>query len=297
MPLPPILIGAAALAAAAIGAAKLKWANEKVQLANERYGAARETYDGVVASLETSRTDTSAKLDELGRGRLEAVQVLGDAVAFLRTAKVKQRDLLVQMNLPIEQLDQWQSASLAAKEVLSGLAKSAMAGATTAVAAYGLVGALASAGTGTAIATLGGAAAQSATLAWLGGGALAAGGGGVALGTAVMGGLIAGPAVAVAGFVASAKAAEVENEIEREISNLQQDQAEKILVIEKLKASNARIAEVKESTIRVSKELTSLIGASDSSNDADAHRILKVACGLAKLLETRVLDGDGAKNG
>lgn len=297
MPLPPILIGAAALAAAAIGAAKLKSANEKVQLAKERYAAARGTYDGVVVSLETSRTDTSVKLDDLGRGRLEAVQVLGDAVAFLRTAKVKQRDLLVQMNLPIEQLDQWQSASLAAKEVLSGLAKSAMAGATTAVAAYGLVGALASAGTGTAIATLGGAAAQSATLAWLGGGALAAGGGGVALGTAVMGGLIAGPAVAVAGFVASAKAAEVENEIEREISNLQQDQAEKILVIEKLKASNARIAEVKESTNRVSKELTSLIGASDSSNDADAHRILKVACGLAKLLETRVLDGDEAKHG
>jgi hypothetical protein len=297
MPLPPILLGIAALAVGAIGASKLVAAKDQVEAAKERYGKARTSYDDVVGALETARAETSAGLDDLGKCRLQALQVLGDAVKFLRTAKVKERDLLVQMNLPIEQLDQWQSASVAAQEVLSGIAKAGAAGAATAAGAYALVGALASAGTGTAIATLGGAAAQSATLAWLGGGAIAAGGGGVAVGTAVMGGLVAGPAVAVAGFVASARAAEMENEIEREISKLQQDQGAKVLVIDKLKVSNARIEEIKASTTRVAHELTGLMSASDPSNDTDAHRVLKLACGLAKLLETRVLEDGGANNG
>ena len=50
------------------------------------------------------------------------------------------------------------------------------------------------------------AAATNATLAFFGGGSLAAGGLGMAGGTAVLGGLVAGPALAVLGFVAGAKA-------------------------------------------------------------------------------------------
>ena len=51
-----------------------------------------------------------------------------------------------------------------------------------------------------------GAAATNATLAFFGGGSLAAGGLGIAGGTAVLGGLVAGPALAVLGFVVGAKA-------------------------------------------------------------------------------------------
>ena len=59
---------------------------------------------------------------------------------------------------------------------------------------------LGAASTGAAISGLSGAAAQSATMAWLGGGALSAGGGGMALGTLVSGGAMAGVAVAAGGF-------------------------------------------------------------------------------------------------
>ena len=52
-----------------------------------------------------------------------------------------------------------------------------------------LVASIGTASTGTAISTLSGAAATKATLAWLGGGALAAGGLGVAGGTVVLGGV------------------------------------------------------------------------------------------------------------
>jgi hypothetical protein len=64
-----------------------------------------------------------------------------------------------------------------------------------------LAGSVGIASTGTAITTLSGAAAYNATLAWLGGGAIATGGGGMAVGTIVLGGLVAVPVLAVSGVV------------------------------------------------------------------------------------------------
>ncbi len=93
-----------------------------------------------------------------------------------------------------------------ASSIAGGVASGAMAGAITAFGAYGAAGALATASTGTAIASLSGAAATNATLAFFGGGSLAAGGLGMAGGTMVLGGLVAGPALAIMGFVVGAKA-------------------------------------------------------------------------------------------
>lgn len=90
------------------------------------------------------------------------------------------------------------------KALIAGGGAGAVSGAVT----FGAVGLFASASTGTAISALSGAAATNATLAFLGGGSLAAGGGGVALGTAVLGGLVAIPVLLVGGFVLNAKARE-----------------------------------------------------------------------------------------
>ena len=104
-----------------------------------------------------------------------------------------------------------------ASSLAGGLASGAMAGALTAFGAYGVAGALATASTGTAIASLSGAAATNATLAFFGGGSLAAGGLGMAGGTAVLGGLVAGPALAVLGVIMDAKASK---NLEAAYSNL-----------------------------------------------------------------------------
>lgn len=82
------------------------------------------------------------------------------------------------------------------------------AGAGAALASYAAVGAFAHAGTGAAIAGLSGVAASNATLAWLGGGTLAAGGLGIAGGAMVLGGVVAAPMLLVLGFRSSAKAKE-----------------------------------------------------------------------------------------
>jgi hypothetical protein len=79
-------------------------------------------------------------------------------------------------------------------------------GAASAAITYAAVGTLGTASTGAVISTLSGAAASNATLAFLGGGSLAAGGAGVVGGIAVLGGLCAIPVLAVGGYFFKKKA-------------------------------------------------------------------------------------------
>ena len=82
----------------------------------------------------------------------------------------------------------------------------AAAGATTSA-----VIALGTASTGTAISSLSGVAATNATLAALGGGSIAAGGGGMALGTAVLGGATLGVGLLVGGIIFNVTGSKLSN--------------------------------------------------------------------------------------
>jgi hypothetical protein len=77
----------------------------------------------------------------------------------------------------------------------------AITGATAAAGAMGLATVFGTAATGTAIGTLTGAAATNATLAWLGGGALSAGGSGMAGGVVVLGGISLAPVLVLGMFL------------------------------------------------------------------------------------------------
>lgn len=99
----------------------------------------------------------------------------------------------------------------------AGISAGGIAGTT----AYLAVAAFASASTGAAISGLSGAAAISATMAWLGGGALAAGGLGVAGGAAVLGGIVGLPVViggAAALLVGAPKLLGAQRKKQREIT-------------------------------------------------------------------------------
>ena len=91
------------------------------------------------------------------------------------------------------------------------------AGALTAATTHGIittaVTTLGTASTGTPIASLSGAAATSATLANLGGGAIAAGGGGIALGTIVLGTMSLGAGLLSAGILLNRSANNREEEL------------------------------------------------------------------------------------
>lgn len=150
-------------------------ANASSRAAKRRLDAAyTAAFDGFLAPFAM----TFARLKNVELGEL----LLVDAVPELRAMNV-----------------QLKSCGIKAVEGLTTLAGSAAAGAATGGLTLAAVGAFATASTGTAISTLSGAAATSATLAWLGGGSLAAGGAGIAGGTMVLTGLVAVPALVVIG--------------------------------------------------------------------------------------------------
>ena len=117
-------------------------------------------------------------------------------------------------------------------------------------AAMGVATTFGVASTGTAISALSGAAANSAALAWLGGGALAAGGGGMSAGTAFLGlagpvgwtiAGVAGAAAIGSGIYANHKNKETADKLLLERQNVE-------VLIRKFNAKNAEVAALTEAT-------------------------------------------------
>ena len=212
MPIPFLFI-AAAVGTGLVGAGKSVKAGIDQKDANDTNRAAERKIDRAKEKINTCRDNCGKSLDGLGKIK---ITVLDDSIKkfiheFEKLNNVELSEStglneLQKMVLDKKNFSDLKDLQGMATSMVGGLASGAMAGAITAFGAYGAAGALATASTGTAIASLSGAAATNATLAFFGGGSLAAGGLGMAGGTAVLGGLVAGPALAVLGFVVGAKA-------------------------------------------------------------------------------------------
>ena len=130
----------------------------------------------------------------------------------------------------------------------------------------GLGGLLVTATTGTALSSLSGAAAVNATLAWLGGGAVGVGFG-MAGGMAVLGGLVAGPALAIGGSLLAKQADKAywDAHSNREKAKAFSEQAEGICST--LRAINKRAAHLQELLSRLNPPFKKLV--------ADMQSIIK----------------------
>ena len=115
-------------------------------------------------------------------------------------------DELLKMNVDPKDITDMKGITSQASQIIGNGLAGIGAGALVGFGVYGGVSTFAAAGTGTAISTLSGAVASNATLAWIGGGTLAAGGFGVAGGAVLLGGLIAAPALALLAGLTSVSA-------------------------------------------------------------------------------------------
>lgn len=210
----PLLLGGAALVAGAFGLKKGADALRDNRRANNLSESAAQLFANAEQELETARADAAATLTKLGALKLAVWhRQIGRFVQLVEQVQAVEIAPLALANehLPPfspSELQRMKEVSLQAGEVLAGGAQAVGTGALIGVASYGGAMMLGTASTGTAIATLTGVAATNATLAWFGGGSLAAGGLGMAGGAAVLGGLVAGPALAVGGWLFAAKAQE-----------------------------------------------------------------------------------------
>lgn len=208
MPIPLILgIGAAIAGVAGVGsgvhgAVKMKKANDTIKDSENRHKRNIERFDRRSESANKS-------MDALGNLELSILNGFDD---FSNTIeKIQNRPQFKAyskdgVTLPKYDKEELKKVSVGAGVLIGGLGGAAAgtaggfaaAGATSAaVMAFG------TASTGTAISTLSGAAATNAALAFLGGGSLAAGGGGIALGTTILGATTLGVGLLVGGMIFS----------------------------------------------------------------------------------------------
>ncbi|MFP7365769.1 hypothetical protein SFC07_08370 [Corynebacterium callunae] len=202
-----VLIGKSAIGVQAVQ--NRKAAKEIQKVCSEYYELAQEV-------TEEKRRRLNYAIEDFGKYRLQVLHLtvgrfLDQLKALKQNNAAKEYEILMGADFRCDKLAEMKAIDMAAGEALRSTAVAgvfglaALTGTPTAVTTA--VGAVASASTGTAISALSGAAATNATLAWLGGGSLAAGGGGVALGTTVLTAITAGStgvvAILAAGTIAS----------------------------------------------------------------------------------------------
>jgi hypothetical protein len=175
-------------------------AHQRVKNEVENYENLQEELTKLNEKHETRRIEVNNILEKVIEVKKEAIVMVRNTQNILKNVSIKQRDLINEElgsdSYTLDKID----ASITAGDMAISATKGAVAGVSTALGAWALVGTFGVASTGTAIGTLSGVAASNAILAWLGGGSIAVGGGGIAVGTAVLGGLVAIPVIAITGL-------------------------------------------------------------------------------------------------
>jgi hypothetical protein len=229
--LPFILLGAAlvaggvGVAAADDGISNIKKAKETVERAQRKYNRKKE-------EVENQLKVVNKTLSQLGELYSEIyTKDFKELVNFLKKlgSELEIKDLPAEFNYWQQELPNLENSINVFEKAIEGAVKGVVKGGLTAVLTHAAVTGLAiqigTASTGTALASLSGAALENALLAWFGGGSLAAGGLGMAGGAFVLGGIVAGPALLIGGITLSKKgeealtqAKEFEQKVEREIA-------------------------------------------------------------------------------
>lgn len=204
IPLIPVAAGLGVVGAAVFGAKKGYDAYKDGKSAEFWHERAKNEYESSERNLNEHKQEAEKLFGELGELKKSVIE--GNLTRYKELVdKLKleqQKDLSeIIKGFDLNKLKEVRDNLISLKTALGGLAGGATAGAMAGLGAYGAVGLLGAASTGTAISSLGGVAATNATLAWLGGGSLAAGGLGMAGGTAVLGGIVVAPVIAVAALV------------------------------------------------------------------------------------------------
>lgn len=182
---------------------------------------------------------------------------------------------------------------------VAGVLGSAGAAAGTGAGVAALAGTVGVAGTGAAISGLSGVAAESAMLAWLGGGTLASGGGGMALGAAALNVVAIGPALLVGGFVVMGQGQKALTKAKAYQSDIAKAMAELDATDAKLHAVDKRVEELTNVLAQLSSRgLRALDELESEPFDPVAHlerfqRALSLTVAVRDVAAAQILDEAG----
>lgn len=256
----PIVLGLLALCAggtgtgAAISGIKDYW--KLFQAKKETNKHCKE----ILKRHEEKYNDTQKELDKLGELELTILDSFSRYSKLI--AKIQNRPEFdqipfgkIQFSAP--KLDELNSVALVANTLLRNLGNAsfgALSAFATAGAVPSIVATIATASTGTSISALSGAAMWNATLAVIGGGSLAAGGGGIALGAAILSSLSCGIGILVGGAAIKLTGRKMRKKHEKDAEN------QITLTEEKVEKLCEYLAEIKELSGRFSHTLNQTMG-------------------------------------
>lgn len=305
----PLILGAVALGTAVFGVGAGISGVTSMNEANEIGQRAKKRHEDAVNQLQIDWDATNDLAQEYGQLQIDViVRTIGRFVDFIerKVGKAKQSDkefLEGLEGISVQQLDEYKTATMQAEHCLIGGAKAVGVAAAGYGGAMSLATSVGVASTGTAISGLSGAAAWNATLAWLGGGSLAAGGGGMALGSLVLGGITVGPAVLIGGFVLG-------SEGEKALTNARKYEAEVNIAIAQIEAAKDFLQQVRQRIFELQgliellndravlslNELDALLSF-DKNRDAEKFQQLGLLIkALADIMKIPVLDEQGQLN-
>ncbi|TFC19724.1 hypothetical protein E3O19_01825 [Cryobacterium algoritolerans] len=262
---------------------------------------AKRRHDVAVCELEEVQRVTQGIVEEYGRSQLRAQRdTIGRFADWLENhshlVERLDRRIVDGVEVRVPSIPAMKFDVEQARVGLAGGFGALGAAASAQGAALWGVSTFATASTGAAISGLSGAAATNATLAWLGGGSLAAGGGGMAAGAIVLnmimiapGVLIGGLAVGVLGAKEKTKAVKYASEINVSIEHVETAK-------ERLRAVRTRIAELRSVLSRLvarAEEAIDELEAQDFDPDEHGHLFVsayQLITAIAEVIETPVTD-------
>ncbi len=308
----PLLFGGAALLMGVKGVKDLisgvnnfSKAEKIIKDANERY---QSEYDSTLIIVEDF---INKDLAEIGKKKSEAMKVrkrlIEILVRFIKKYKISNLPLPENVNVKdiIEEAEIEIVQLVEGIKILEGLVKSASAAGLAYVGAIGTAVAIGTASTGTAISALSGIAARNAILAWFGGGSLAAGGGGMALGSIVLGSFVIAPATMFGGMVLNkysegkmSEAKAYEAKIEAEIRKLEIIRSNISCAKEYLKIYGETLDRLIDIAEKMIKQLEFMFYKVEKSSLTDKEKaflesIYVVNKALKSLIEMDIIDNTG----
>ncbi len=305
----PLILGAAALATSVLGVGAGISGKADMDKAKKIGKNAQRNYEGACDYLNTEREKTSQLAQEYGEFQMDVVvHTIGRFVDFIERnigkANQSEKKFLEGLDgISVEQIKEYKTATIKAEQFFNGGIKTIGGAAAGYGGAMSLATSVGVASTGTAISGLSGAAATNATLAWLGGGSLAAGGGGMALGSLLLGGITVGPALMIGGFVfagqgekALTKAREYEAEVNKATAEIDAIGDFLAQVIRRIYELRDVFVSLNNQAIYGLDELESLPYFDPSRDASKFQQIALLIKAISEIMKTPILDSEGFIN-
>lgn len=229
-----------------------------MDLAKSIAASAESKYKNKTKKMELSQKKLAKDLEKLNLTKLEVyANVIEKNLDIIKKVQIPEETKLEYLDNPDyallgspEEMKDMYEAVNSSKEILEAVGNGASLMQAASSSTLMLVGQIGVASTGTAISSLSGAAAYNATIAALGGGALSAGGGGMALGHAVLGGITVLPAAVFTSWNYAKNAEEAVTNAEEYAADVKKKVADIETNIQLIKrAVTPRVSEIKDTVL------------------------------------------------